>query len=68
MAKEAANPKPSMQRERYCLAVCKNTHERTFEYAEAEKQTAEKVGFHHLLLSHTKLLTSTAYTLKQLST
>ena len=44
MAKEATNPKPSMQREWYCLAVHKNTRERTFEYAGAEKQTAEKVG------------------------
>ena len=69
MAK-ATNPKPSMQREWYCLAVHKNTRERTFEYAGAEKQTAEKVGFRHLLsfflLSHTKLLTSIAYKLKQI--
>ena len=49
MAKEATNPKPSMQRECYCLAVHKNTHEHTVEYAGAEKQTAEKVGFRHLL-------------------
>jgi len=69
MAKEATNPKPSMQTERYCLAVHKNTRERTAEYAEAEKQTAEKVGFCHLsflFLSHTKLLTSVAYKLKHL--
>ena len=71
MAKEATNPKPSVQRERYCLAVHKYTRERTFEYAGAEKQTAEKVGFRHLLsffllLSHTRLLTSIAYKLKQL--
>ena len=46
MAKEATNPKPSMQR-----AVHKYTRERTFEYAGAEKQTAEKVGFRHLLSS-----------------
>jgi len=39
---------PSMQREWYCLAVHKNTCERTFEYVGAEKQTAEKVGFCHL--------------------
>jgi len=39
MAKEATNPKPSMQREWYCLVVHKNTHERTFEYMGAEKQT-----------------------------
>jgi len=45
MTKEATNPKPSMQRERYCLAVHKSTHKRTFEYAGAEKQTAKKVGF-----------------------
>jgi len=64
MAKEATNPKPSMQRERYCLAVHKYTRERTFEYAGAEKQTAEKVII--FLLSHTKLLTSIAYKLKQL--
>ena len=50
MAKEATDPKPSMQREWYCLAVHKYTRERTFEYAGAEKQTAEKVGFRHLLL------------------
>ena len=49
MAKEATNPKPSMQRECYCLAVHKNTRELTVEYAGAEKQTAEKVGFRHLL-------------------
>ena len=47
----------------------KNTHKHTFEYIGAEKQTAEEVGFRHLcllLLSHTKLLTSIAYKLKQL--
>jgi len=49
MAKEATNSKPSMQKEWYCLAVHKNTRERTFEYAGAEKLTAEKVGFRHLL-------------------
>ena len=38
--------------------------ELTFEYTGAEKQTAEKVRF--CLLSHTKLLTSIAYKLKQL--
>jgi len=48
MAKEATNSKPSMQKEWYCLAVHKNTRERTFEYAGAEKLTAEKVGFRHL--------------------
>ena len=42
MAKEATNPKPSMQTEWYCLAVHKNTCERIFEYVWAEKQTAEK--------------------------
>jgi len=47
MVKEATNPKPSMQREWYCLAVQKYTRERTFEYVGAEKQTAEKVGFRH---------------------
>jgi len=51
MAKEATNPEPSMQREWYCLAVHKNTRERTFEYTGAEKQTAEKVRFCHLLSS-----------------
>ena len=72
MAEEVTIPKPSMQREGYCLAVHKYTRERTFEYAGAEKQTAEKVGFRHLLsssfflLSHTKLLTSIAYKLQQL--
>ena len=45
MAKEATNPKPSMQREWYFLAVHKYTHERTFEYVGAEKQTAEKSDF-----------------------
>ena len=49
MAKEATNPKPSMQREWYCLAVHKNTPEHTVEYAGAEKQTPEKVGFRHLI-------------------
>ena len=49
MAKEATNPKPSMLRECYCLAVHKNTRQLTVEYAGAEKQTAEKVGFRHLL-------------------
>ena len=48
MAKEATNPKPRMQREGYCLAVHKNTREHTAEYAGAEKQTPEKVGFRHL--------------------
>jgi len=37
MAKEATNPKPSIQREWYCLAVHKNTREHTVEYAGAEK-------------------------------
>jgi len=32
----------------YYLAVHKNTHEHTVEYAGAEKPTAEKVGFRHL--------------------
>jgi len=41
MAKEATNPKPSLQRE--CLAVRKITRKYTFEYAGAEKQTAEKI-------------------------
>ena len=46
------------------LVVHKNTREHTVEYAGAEKQTDEKVRFRHLLLSHTKLLTSIAYKLK----
>jgi len=71
MAKEATNPKPSMQRKWYCLAVHKNTCENTIEYVGAEKQTAKKVGFRHplsffFLLSHTRLLTSIAYKLKHL--
>jgi len=68
MAKEATNPKSSMQGEWYWLAVHKNTRERTFECVGAEKQTAEKVEFRHLSFksSHTKLLTSIAYKLKQL--
>ena len=41
MAKEATNPKPSMPREWYCLAVHKDTHERTFEDMGAEKQTVQ---------------------------
>ena len=45
MAKEATTPKPSIQRESYCLAVHKNTRKHTVEYAGAEKQTAENVGF-----------------------
>jgi len=45
MAKEATNPKPSMQRERCCLVVHQNTRERTFEYVGAEKQTTEKSDF-----------------------
>jgi len=45
MAKAATNPKTSMQREGYCLAVHKNTHERTSEYWGAEKRTAEKSDF-----------------------
>ena len=48
MAQEATTPKPRMQREWYCLAVHKYTRKRTFEYAGAEKQTAQKVGFRHL--------------------
>ena len=45
-----------------------NTCKHTFEFTRAEKQTAEKVKFHHhlFLLSHAKLLTSIAYKLKQL--
>ena len=49
MAKEATNPKPSKQRESYGLAVHNYTREHTVEYAGAEKQTPEKVGFRHLL-------------------
>jgi len=63
MAKEATNPKTSMQREWYCLAVHKNTHERTFEYTGVEKLADRwKVGYCQIsssfffLLSHTKLL------------
>jgi len=59
MAKEATIPKPSLQREWYCLAVHKNSPEYTLEYVGGEKQTTGKVGFRHL--SHTKLLTSIAY-------
>ena len=64
-----------MRREWYCLAIHKNTRKRTVDYAGAVKETAEKVGFRHLLssfflsfflLSHTKLLTSIAYKLKQI--
>ena len=55
MTKEATNPKPSMHREWYFLAVHKNTRERTFEYAGAEKQTVEQVGFCHLSFSYKTL-------------
>ena len=65
IAKEATNPKPSMQIDWYCLAGHKNTRKCTFEYAGVEKKIAEKVRFCHLL-SHIKLLTSIAYQLKQL--
>jgi len=51
MAKEATNPKPSRQREWYCLAVHQNTCELTFDYVGAEKQTTEKVGFCNLSFS-----------------
>jgi len=37
------------------IAVQKNTHEHTVEYAGAEKQTAEKVGFRHLSSSYKTL-------------
>ena len=37
-----------MPKEATNLAVHKGTREHTFEYAGAEKQTAEKVGFRHL--------------------
>ena len=57
--------------ERMILLSSSQIYSRTYlEYAGAEKQTAEKVGFRHLLsfflFSHTKLLTSIAYKLKQL--
>jgi len=65
MAKEAAEPKANMETDWYCLAVHKNTHECTFEYAGAEKDITKKVGFRHLL-SNTEPLTSIAYQLKQL--
>jgi len=45
---KATNPKPSMQREWYCLAVYKDTREHTFEYTGADKQTTKKVRFCHL--------------------
>ena len=51
MVKGATNPKPSMQRECDCLAVYKNTRKRTVDYAGAEEQTIEKVGFRHHLSS-----------------
>ena len=56
MAKKLQTPSQAyMQRERYCLAVHKNTCERIFEYAGAEKQTADKSDFiiFFFLLSHT---------------
>jgi len=61
MAKEATNPKPSMQREWYCLAVHKYIRERTFEYAGAEKQTADKVEFRHLLSSSSSSSSSSSF-------
>ena len=39
---EATTPKPSMQIEWYCLAVHKNTCERTFEYAESQETDGQK--------------------------
>ena len=50
MAKKGTNPKSSMQREWYCLAVHKNIRKCTFEYTGAEKQIAKKDRFRHLLL------------------
>ena len=43
MAKEATNPKPSVQIDIYCQAVHKNVY--TLEYAGAKKQTTEKFDF-----------------------
>ena len=65
MAKEAKNPKPSMQIEWYCLAIHKNTHKHIFVYAgdrRLPKKSDFVVFFLLLFLSHTKLLTSIAYT------
>jgi len=59
MAKEATNPRPSIQREGFWLAVHKITCECTFEYAGAEKQTAEKVRFGHPFSSSLFFLTLT---------
>ena len=59
MAKEATNPRASMQREWYCLVVHKNNCERTFKYAEAEKQTAEKANLlTNKQVSHLQYLTA----------
>jgi len=49
MAKEAT--KLNMQIERYCPAVHKNTCKRTLQYAEVEKQIAEKSNFVIIFLS-----------------
>jgi len=64
MAKEATNSTPSMQIERYCLAV----HKKPLSAQEWRNRQLKKSDFviFFLLLSHTKLLTSIAYKLKQL--
>ena len=67
MAKEAIYKPQTKRAERMMLPSSSQKHLRTYlEYAGAEKQTTEKVGFRHLSLffllsSHTKLLTSIAY-------
>ena len=45
MAQKVTTPKPSMQREWYCLAVHNYTRKRTFEYSRAEKRPPKKSDF-----------------------
>jgi len=70
MAKETTSPNQACgENDTAWVAVHKNTRKHIVEYTGAEKQTAEKgqiSSSFFLLLSHTKLLTSIAYKLKQL--
>ena len=66
MTKEATNPKPSMQREWYCLAVHKILANVPLSTWELRNRPLKKSDFDIFLLSHTKLLTSITYKLNQL--
>ena len=59
MAKEATNPKPSVQIEWYYLVVHKNTHESTLDYAGVQKQIDEKVLFFFIIIIMRSLHAST---------